>query len=323
MTEEQGPRELVVNARRAEQAGFDFVAISDHFFPWLDEQGHAPFAWSVLGAIATATERVGTSAVTCPTFRYHPAVVAQAAATVGVLSGGRFSLGVGSGERLNEHVVARHWPSVGPRQAMLGEAIEIIRRLFDGGMHSYRGRYFELEQGRLYDLPDSPPPILMAASGEQAAALAAEKGDGMFTTQPDAELIRAYREVGGGGPLYTEATLCYASDEREARTLLRELHRWSALGWEVLPELATPAAFDAASRAVRTHDLAGRIPCGPDPERHLEAIREYVDAGYDHVVLHAVGPDQGAFFDFFERELAPRLRELHGGTPQRSAGARA
>jgi len=313
MSEEHGPRALVENARRAERLGFDFVAISDHFFPWLDAQGHSPFAWSVLGAIAAQTERIGiATAVTCPTFRYHPAIVAQAAATVAVLSDGRFSLGLGSGELLNEHVVAPRWPSVGVRQAMLGEAIEIIRKLFDGERHSFRGDHFELEEARLYDLPDEPPPILVAAAGRQAAALAAEKADGLFATQPDAKLVRAYRDAGGEGPCYAEASLCYAADEEQAEKTLLETHRFGVLDWNVLPELPGPEAFESASRTARAEDLTDSTPIGPDVERHVEGLRKYVEAGFDHVVVTAIGPDQDAFFGFWESELRPRVERLRG-----------
>jgi G6PDH family F420-dependent oxidoreductase len=308
MSEEHGPLQLIENAKRAEQLGFDFVAISDHYFPWVDAQGHSPFAWSVLGAIAAATQRIGIlTAVTCPTFRYHPAIVAQAAATVGVISNGRFSLGLGTGELLNEHVVGARWPSIGVRQAMLSEAIDVIRKLFDGEKHSLRGEYFELEEARIYDLPDEPPPILVAAGGPRAATLAAEKGDGLVATQPDAKLVQTYKKAGGSGPLCAEVGLCYAPSEEEAQMTVKQMHAWSALGWDVLPELRVPAAFEAASRSVRAEDLAESLPMGPDPEQHLEAIGEHIDAGFDHIIVSQVGPDQDSFFGFFEKELAPRL----------------
>ena len=311
MSEEHGPRELIRNAQRAERLGFEFVAISDHYFPWVEAQGHSPFAWSVLGAIASSTERVGiATGVTCPTVRYHPAIVAQAAATVAAVSEGRFSLGLGSGELLNEHVVGPRWPAVGVRQKMLAEAAEIIRMLFDGETHSFRGEYFELEEARLYDRPEAPPPILIAAGGGQAAALAAEKGDGLYTTEPKKQLIEAYREAGGEGPLYAEVALCYAADEEEAHRTLERVYRWGAFDWEVLPELRDPKAFESASRSVRAEDLASKISAGPDVERHVEAIREYVDAGFDHVALVAIGPDQDAFFGFWEKELRSRLESL-------------
>lgn len=310
MTEEHGPRELVENAKRAEQLGFDFVAISDHFFPWVDAQGHAPFAWSVLGAVAAATERVGlATAVTCPAFRYHPAIVAQAAATMAVLSQGRFTLGLGSGELLNEHVVAPRWPSIGARQDMLCEAIDIIRTLFDGEKHTYRGEFFEVEEARLYDVPETRPKIVVAAGGRQAATLAGEMADGLIATEPNAKLIEAYREAGGRGPLYVELGLCYADSEETALDRVKELRAWSSLGWPVLSDLALPAGFEAATRHVHAEDLADSMPMGPDVERHLEAIQEHVDAGYDHIVLSQVGPDQEGFFRFFEKELAPRLRQ--------------
>jgi G6PDH family F420-dependent oxidoreductase len=312
MSEEHGPRDLLRNAERAEQLGFDFVAISDHYFPWVDAQGHSPFAWSVLGAIAGATERVGlVTAVTCPTVRYHPAIVAQAAATVAQLSDGRFSLGLVSGELLNEHVVApHHWPAVDQRQAMLGEAIEIIRLLFDGETHSFRGEYLELEEARLYDLPHAPPAILAVAGGPQAAALAAERADGLVTAEPDRKLVQAYRAAGGDGPRYAEVPLCYAPDEEQAHKTLEQFHRWAALGWEILPELRGPKAFEAAAEHVRVEDLAEEIPTGPDVERYVERIGRYAKAGFDHLVLLAVGPDQEAFFAFYEDELGPRLERL-------------
>ena len=311
MSEEHGPRALVENAKRAERLGFDFVAISDHFFPWVDAQGHAPFAWSVLGAIAASTTSIElATAVTCPSFRYHPAIVAQAAATVGVLSGGRFTLGLGSGELLNEHIVAGRWPSIGVRQAMLGEALEIIRTLFDGEKHSYRGEHFELEDARLYDVPETPPRIAVAAGGRQSATLAGEKADALMATQPDAKLIEAYRKAGGKGPCYVEVGLCYAESEEQAQATAKELHAWSVLGWNVLPELPLPAGFEGATHHVQAEDLADSLPMGPDVERHVAAIREHIDAGYDHIILNQVGPDQEAFFGFFEKELAPRLRKL-------------
>jgi G6PDH family F420-dependent oxidoreductase len=311
MSEEHGPRALVENARRAEQLGFDFVAISDHFFPWLEAQGHSPFAWSVLGAIASQTERIGiATAVTCPTFRYHPAIVAQAAATLAVLAEGRFTLGLGSGELLNEHVVAPRWPSIGVRHEMLREAIEIIRKLFDGELHSFRGEHFELEEARLYDVPGEPPAILVAAGGRQAATLAAESGDGLIATQPDAQLVRAYRDAGGAGPCYAEASLCYAADEEQAEKTLLETHRFGVLDWNVLPELPGPESFEAATRTARAEDLTDSTPVGPDVERHVESLRKYVEAGFDHVVVTPIGPDQDAFFGFWESELRPRLDRL-------------
>ena len=309
MSEEHGPADLVRNAVRAEQAGFEFAAISDHFFPWLDEQGHSPFAWTVLGAIANATRRIGLmTAVTCPIMRYHPAIVAQGAATMAVLSDDRFVLGLGAGERLNEHVVGEGWPGIGERHERLSEAYDIIRGLLDGTLRNYRGGYFSLDDARLFDRPDRPPPIIGAAGGPEAARLAGRKADGLITTVPDAGLIEAYRSAGGKGPLYAEVPMCYAESEDKAREIAHRYNRWSLAGGPVMPELPNTEAFAAASSSIRPEDVAEKISLGPSPQPHLEAIREYVDAGYDHLVLTQIGPEQDGFFQFFERELRPRLR---------------
>jgi G6PDH family F420-dependent oxidoreductase len=303
-----GPQELVRQARLAEASGFDFVEISDHFHPWLDSQGHSPFAWTVLGAIAATTDTIGlATGVTCPTVRYHPAIVAQAAATLALVSDGRFTLGIGAGERLNEHVVGRGFPAVAERQAMLREALEIIRLLWQGGYQSYRGEYLDLEDARLFDLPDELPVIAVAAGGPDAAELAAELGDGMFGTEPKAELFEAYHGAGGDGPTYGEVGLAWAETEDAAVQAAFESSRWSLTGWKVMSELPNPANFEAASTVVRPEDVAAAMPCGPDATKHLEAIREYENAGYDHVVLTNSGPDPDGFMDFFARELKPRL----------------
>lgn len=312
MSEELGPRDLVSCAVRAEEAGFSFASISDHFFPWLDEEGHSPFVWSVLGSIATATEHIDLmTGVTCPTIRYHPAIVAQAAATVSLLSEGRFSLGLGSGERLNEHVVGGGWPSIETRQEMLEEAIEIIRILFAGDeeLCSYPGMHLQMESARLFDLAHPPPAILVAAGGPQAAAIAAEKGDGLITADADPELVSAYLDAGGEGPRHVEVGMCWAESEHDARETMHRYARWGGLGWTVLPELATPAAFAAASKSVRKEEMGKHTPHGPGVGRYVEAIREAVDAGFDHIVLHQIGPQQTGFFRFFENELMPELRK--------------
>jgi G6PDH family F420-dependent oxidoreductase len=303
-----GPKELVRQAQAAEESGFDFVEISDHFHPWLDSQGHSPFAWSVLGSIAAGTERIGlATGVTCPTVRYHPAIIAQAAATMSLLSDGRFTLGVGSGERLNEHVVGRGFPAVAERQAMLREAIEIIRLLWEGGYQSYTGTYLDLEDARVFDLPDELPQIIVAAGGPDAAELAAELGDGMFGTEPESQLFESYRGAGGSGPTYGEVGLAWAEDEASAIRAAFESSRWSLTGWKVMSELPNPANFEASAQFVREEDVAAQMPCGPDAAKHLEAIREYEQAGYDHVVLTNNGPDPDGFLDFYARELKPQL----------------
>jgi G6PDH family F420-dependent oxidoreductase len=309
MTEEHGPAELVRNARRAEQAGFDFAAISDHFSPWLEEQGYSPFAWSVLGALAEATRSIGLmTAVTCPIMRYHPAIVAQAAATIAVMTRGRFTLGLGAGERLNEHVVGAGWPGVQERHERLGEALDIINGLLEGDLKNYRGAHFRLDHARLFDRPSSKPPVLVAASGPKAAALAARKADGLIATDPDPELIKAYMEAGGRGPRYAEISICYAESEDRARETAHRYFRWSVTGWSVMAELRDVEGFAAASASVTPDQVAEQISCGPSVERHLAAIERYVKAGFDHIILTQVGPEQESFIELFERELAPALR---------------
>lgn len=303
-----GPHELIRQAELAEASGFDFVEMSDHYHPWLDSQGHSPFAWTVLGAIAARTESIGlATGVTCPTVRYHPAIIAQAAATLALVSNGRFTLGIGSGERLNEHVVAQGFPAVAERHAMLREALEIIRLLWQGGYHSYRGEYLDLEDARVFDLPDELPVIAVAAGGPDAAALAAELGDGLFGTELKPKLLEAYARAGGSGPRYGEVGLAWAESEEAAVQAAFETSRWSLTGWKVMSELPNPANFEAASQLVRPEDVAAKMPCGPDAAKHLEAIREYERAGYDHVVLVNNGPDVDGFMDFFAQELKPSL----------------
>lgn len=303
-----GPKELVRQAQLAEASEFDFVEISDHYHPWLDSQGHSPFAWSVLGVIAAKTDSIGlATGVTCPTIRYHPAIIAQAAATMSIVSDGRFTLGIGSGERLNEHVVGHGFPAVAERQAMLREALEIIRQLWQGGYQSYRGEYLDLEDARVFDLPDELPVMAVAAGGPSAAKLAAELGDGLFGTEPKAKLLDAYRSAGGNGPTYGEVGLAWAEDVASAVKAAHESSKWSLTGWKVMSELPNPANFEASARFVREEDVAAQMPCGPDAGKHLEAIRAYEQAGYDHVVLANNGPDPDGFMDFFARELRSQL----------------
>jgi len=311
MSEEHGPADLVHNLVRAEQAGFDLAAISDHFFPWVEEQGHAPFAWAVLGALAQASTRIGLmTAVTCPIMRYHPAIIAQGAATLAVLSGDRFTLGLGAGERLNEHIVGEGWPGIGERHERLSEALDIIQGLLAGDVANYRGAYFTLDHARLYDRPQRKPPVIVAAGGPEAARLAGRKGDGMIATEPKAELVEAYRSVGGGGPRYAEVALCWARSEAEARETAHRYARWAVTGWHVQAELPDTRGFEAATKHVTPEMVAQQVSCGPSAEAHLQAIGKYVEAGYDHIILTQIGPQQAEFIAFFERELAPALRRL-------------
>ncbi|MER5680692.1 MULTISPECIES: TIGR03557 family F420-dependent LLM class oxidoreductase [Streptomyces] len=316
--EAYGPGELVRQAVMAERAGFDFVEISDHYHPWLDNQGHSPFAWTVLGAIAARTDRIGlATGVTCPTVRYHPAIIAQAAATMALLSDGRFTLGLGSGERLNEHVVGRGFPdTVSTRQEMLREAVEIIKLLWRGGYQSYDGTYLRLSDARVFDLPDTLPVIAVAAGGERAAVLAAELGDGLFATEDRPEIVKQYRDAGGTGPRYAEVPVAWAPDEETAARAALETSRWALTGWKVMSELPNPANFESATTTVRMEDIREKFACGPDPARHVEAVQRYLDAGFDRVVMQNAGPDPEGFIDFYSRELDARLRGL--GTQQSS-----
>jgi G6PDH family F420-dependent oxidoreductase len=306
-----GPQELVRQAVAAEKAGFDFVEISDHFHPWLDAQGHSPFAWSVLGAIAAKTERIGlATGVTCPSVRYHPAIIAQAAATVSLLSDGRFTLGLGSGERLNEHIVGTGFPAVGKRHEMLRESIEIIRLLWEGGYQSYEGKHLQLEDARVFDLPEELPPIAVAVSGPASVKLAAEFGSGIFSTEPKASLVDGYLEAGGTGPRYAEVPLAWAPTEQAAVDAAMETSRWAVTGWKVMSELPNPVNFEAASATVREEDIREQFACGPDASLHLEAVQKYADAGFDHLVMQNAGPDPDGFMEFFRDELAEPLRKL-------------
>lgn len=308
MSEEHGPVSLVRNATRAEEAGFAFAAISDHISPWVEEQGHSPLAWAVLGAIAHATRRMGLmTAVTCPTMRYHPAIIAQGAATLALLSGDRFTLGVGAGERLNEHVIGHGWPGLGERHERLSEALDIIQGLLAGSLTNYRGDHIDLDHACLYDRPRRKPPVVVAAGGPEAARLAARKGDGLMATEARTDLIEAYTSAGGKGPRYCEVAMCWAQDEQEARRTAHRYFRWSASGWPVMAELPDTAGFAAASRHVTPEDVGKLVSCGPSPEPHLKAIEKYVEAGFDHVVLVQIGPQQDEFMEFFANRLAPAI----------------
>jgi G6PDH family F420-dependent oxidoreductase len=309
-SEEFGPTDLVRQAVRAEAAGFDFALISDHFHPWSDRQGESPFVWAALGGIAVATERltVGTG-VTCPIIRTHPAIVAHAAATVAAMMPGRFFLGVGTGENLNEHVTGAKWPPVDVRREMLDEAIGIVRRLWRGGLEFHRGPHYTVEAARLYTLPPKPPPIMVAASGPKAARLAGRLGDGFITTEPDPALVRTFRRAGGRGkPSFVELTVCWARSERAARRTAHEVWALAALEGSLFTELAQPGHFESAFKPITEAQVAEAVICGPDPARHLAAIRRAGRAGYDHVCVHQVGPDQEGFVRFYESEIVPRLR---------------
>jgi G6PDH family F420-dependent oxidoreductase len=313
-SEEFGPRDLVAFGRRAEDAGFDFLSISDHFHPWVDKQGNSPFVWAVLGALSQATERIEvTTGVTCPTTRIHPAIIAQAAATAATLLDGRFYLGVGSGENLNEHILGDRWPETDVRQERLAEAIDVIRLLWKGELASHHGPHYTVENARLYTLPDELPAIIIAGAGPQATELAGRIGDGFFGLVPDPEVIEQFETAGGKDkPRFGQVHVCWADDEQDARRTALDWWPNAVAGGNLPWELPLPSLFEDATSWADEEAIANEIVCGPDPERQVEAITEFVKAGYDHVYLHQVGPDQVGFIEFAERELLPRLDDVRG-----------
>ena len=308
-SELNAPGELVDLARQAERSGFDFALISDHFHPWVSSQGQSPFVWTVLGGIAQATDRLrlGTG-VTCPIMRIHPAIIAHASATTAAMFGDRFFLGLGAGENLNEHILGDRWPPPPERQEMLAEAIEIIRRLWSGEVVSYEGGYYQVDEARLFTLPESAPDIILAASGQDSAQLAAETCDGLMGVAPDASMVKAFDEaVNRELPKYAQVTLAWGESEAEARKTLAELWPQSGIGGNLKWETKTWELFEDGAKPLTEEQIVGKTPCGPDPEVHLEAIRAYDQAGYTHISLHPIGRDHSGFFKFFEEELKPRL----------------
>jgi coenzyme F420-dependent glucose-6-phosphate dehydrogenase len=308
-SEEHHPNDLVEHARLAEKHGFTFGLISDHFHPWVDAQGHSPFVWSVIGGIAQATStfRLGTG-VTCPTVRIHPAIIAQAAATSATMMPGRFFLGVGSGENLNEHILGGRWPEYEVRAEMLEEAVAVIRQLWQGGVQSFHGRYYTVEHARLYTLPDGPTPIMVAAAGPKAAELAGRIGDGLVVTTAEKETVQTFDGGGASGrPHYGQMTVCWAADEASARKTAHEVWAFSSVPGEASQELPSPQHFEQVSQLVTEEKVAESVVCGPDPEKHIAKIKEYVDAGIEKVYVHQVGPDQEGMMAFYAREVMPKL----------------
>jgi G6PDH family F420-dependent oxidoreductase len=306
-SEEFPPRTLVEQAVMAEDAGFERVWISDHYHPWIDRQGHSPFVWSVIGAIAQATDLGVDTGVTCPTIRTHPAIIAQAAATSGCLLEGRFRLGVGSGENLNEHILGDRWPEAHVRLEMLEEAVEVMRLLWQGGQQSHRGRHYTVENARVYDLPDEPVPILMSGFGPKSAELAGRIGDGFAHTSPARDLVQTFKEAGGDGPCAAGMKVCWGTDADEAVRTIHEIWPNTGLPGELAAqELPTPAHFDQACELV-TEDAVSDTPHGPDPQAYIDSLREYADAGFDEVYFHQVGGDLAGFLKFFRDEVEPAL----------------
>lgn len=307
-SEEHPPGTLVRNARLAEEAGFDFLSISDHYHPWVEAQGHSPFVWSVLGAIAATTRRIRVGVgVTCPTVRIHPAVLAQAAATTSLLFEGRFFFGVGSGEALNEHILGDRWPRPEVRLAMLEESIEIIQALWQGDTVDHRGTFYEVDNARLFDPPAEPPPIIVSGFGPKAVELAARVGDGYWGHSPEGELLDTYEQAGGKGPRYSQLNVCWAEDAADARRTVHRIWPNGGVPGQLAQDLPTWTHFQEAAEMVREEDAAKSVPCGPDVEPIVDSVRQYLDAGYDHLYFHQIGPDQEGFFRFWERELRPLL----------------
>lgn len=306
--EEYGPHELVRQARLAEQAGFERLWISDHYHPWLREQGQSPFVWSVIGALSEVTSLPISTGVTCPTMRIHPAIVAQAAATAAVQCDGRFVLGVGTGEALNEHILGDRWPPSDVRREMLREALDVIRALHAGGEVTHRGKHYTVENAEVFTRPEQPVPIYVSGLGPAAAQLAGEIGDGFCCAMPDAELVRTFRETGGGDkPAQVGMKVCWADTEEQGRATAHRL--WRNVGLPGIAQtLPAPSDFEAASELVTEEMVGSAVTCGPDPRRHLETVRQNIDAGFDEIYVHQIGPDQEAFFDAWSSEVLPELR---------------
>lgn len=305
--EEHAPRRLLEIATIAEQHGFDFVSISDHYHPWIDAQGHSPFVWSMLGALGERVEIDIAVGVTCPIMRIHPAVLAQAAATTANLLEGRFTWGVGTGEALNEHILGDRWPPVPKRLEMLEEAVGLVRELWAGEEISHYGAHFVVENARIYDPPDPAPPIVVSAFGPKAAEVAARTGDGLWLAGPDDEVITTWQSAGGEGPVYAQLTMCWAASQEEAVETAHRIWPNTGVPGQLSQDLPTPAHFEQASSVVTPEVIAEETPCGPDAAPVLKEIETMIDAGIDHIYLHQIGSDQEGFCDFWSTELAPEL----------------
>lgn len=308
-SEEHRPNDLVEHLVQAEDVGFSFALISDHFHPWVSEQGHSPFVWAVLGGIARATKKIeiGTG-VTCPIMRIHPAILAQAAATVASMMERRFFFGIGTGENLNEHILGDRWVPYDIRAEMFEEAIGLIRAMWKGEVTNHWGDYYTVEDARLYTLPETLPPIMIAASGTQSAALAGRLGDGLINTSPDAEVVKEFQNAGGGNkPRYGQITVCWAATREDAVDTAYKIWPNSGLKGDLNTELRTVKHFEQVTAMISKKDIAKEVICGPDPEPYVKELQKFLDAGYDHLYIHQVGPDQAGFFRFYERELRDHL----------------
>jgi len=314
-SEEFSAPELLKHAGWAEAAGFDFVGISDHFSPWTETQGNSPFSWTVIGALSQVTERMEVFVeVVCPIMRYHPAIVAQAAATSATLLEGRFVLGLGTGELLNEHIMGRGWPRVGVRREMLSEAVDIIRKLWGGGMVSHSGKYFQLEDAKIYSLPRELPKIVVSAFGPKSLGLAATKGDGLVSLMPDRQVIKQFNEQGGAGkPKYGQVHVCFAQSEDEARQTAYKYWPVAGVARSLMSELRLPSYFQEAADTIDERTATKSVVLGPDPWAYMDQVLKFSEAGYDHVYMHQIGPNQREFLEFCRRELLPEMQSMTRG----------
>lgn len=306
-SEEHPPGRLVEVAQKAEEHGFDFVSISDHFHPWITEQGHSPFVWTVLGAISQVTDEIEVGVgVTCPTIRIHPAILAQATATTANLLPGRFVWGVGSGEALNEQILGDPWPPADIRISMLEEAIELIRELWEGESTTFRGDFYDVEDATIFDAPDHQVPIVVSAFGDMALEVARERGDGLWLTGIDADVVDKYHD-GGSGPVYSQLTLCWAETRDEAVETAHRVWPNTGVPGQLSQDLRTPRHFEQAVELVTPAMMAESMSVGPDPEPLLQAITDALDAGIDHLYFHQIGDDQEGFLAFWDEEISPEL----------------
>lgn len=311
-TEEHSPQKIIDNAVLAEETGFSYALISDHFHPWTTQQGESAFVWAVIGGISQRTKklRLGTG-VTCPILRIHPAIIAQAAATAASLMENRFFLGLGTGENLNEHVIGEGWPPIQERQCMLSEAVEIIKTLWEGGNKSYYGKYYKVEDATIFSLPKTLPEIMIAASGQKSARLAGNISDGLISTSANDKVVSAFAKSGGADkPKFGQMTVCVA--ETEEKGIETALKWWpnSTLSGQLSQELRIPAYFEQASKLVTKDQVAKQYVCGKNPEKHLAEIQKYADAGFDHIYVHQIGPHQKLFFEFYKKEIFPKIDQI-------------
>lgn len=310
-SEEFDPLSLIRFAQLAEDAGFSFLSVSDHFHPWVDEQGESPFVWNVIGALSQVTHSVKVLVgVNCPIIRYHPAIVAQAAATSQYMLQGRFILGVGTGENLNEHVVGQGWPPASVRLEMLEEAILIMRKLWQGGYQTHFGKFFNLDAGRIYTLPETSIPIIISAMGEEAAQVAGNLGDGFITTSPNQDLILLFESSGGKGkPKFGQLNVCFDKNPEKAKEIMKKEWPLAGMPHPLNTELRLPQDFQNTAQLVRVEDATKNVPTGADPQSILESIQKYIDAGFSDIYIHNIGPNQEEFIEFASREILSKFRE--------------